>query len=61
MRGREVLPLQERSGQLLLDRLHEALHEVEVVLAVDPLVPPADALGIGEPLVVVRADVEHDR
>src|SRR3954467_1364996 len=50
----EVLPLQADVGQLLLDRLDEAVDEVVVVLAGDPLVPPAEVLRIGDALRVVR-------
>ncbi len=60
MRRREVLPLQADVGQLLLDGLDELVDKVEVGLPGDPLVAPADVLGVVQSLGVVGSDVEHD-
>src|SRR5262249_12123796 len=61
VRGREVLPLQARVRELVLDRLHELVDEVEVRLTGDALVTPAEILGVLETLDVARPDVENDR
>ena len=61
VRSGEVLPMQARGRQLLLDRLDELIDEVEVRLTGDPLVPPAEVLRILQALRVVGPDVEDDR
>src|SRR6266481_3442590 len=61
VRSRKVLPLQARSWQLLLDRLHELIDEVVVGLARNAFMTPAEVLRIVEPFFVVRADVQDDR
>ncbi len=61
VRRRKVLPLEERSGQLGLDGLDEAVDEREVRLARDALLAPAEVLRVPEQLLVVRPDVEDDR
>ena len=61
MRGREVLPLQARVRELLLDRLDELVDEVEICLTGNPLVPPAEVFRVLQPLRVVGPDVQDDR
>ncbi len=57
--GGEILPLQEVSlGELFLHRLHELIHEVEVGVARNPLVSPAEIFRVLEPLLVVGAHVQ---
>ncbi len=61
MRRREVLPLKAGVRQLLLHGPDELIDEVEVGRSRHPLVPPAEVLGIIEPLGVVGPHVQHDR
>ena len=58
---RKVLPLQENLGIARLDALDEQVDEVVVLLAADPFVAPADVERIVQTLLVVGADVQHDR
>ena len=57
----EVLPLQQHVRPALRRRGDELLDEVVVFLAAHPLVPPADVERIGQPLIVVGADIEKHR
>src|SRR5262249_51485965 len=61
MRSREVLPLQKCLGKLVLDRLKELIHEVEVGLTSDPLMSPTKVVGIVESFGIVRSHVQQDR
>ncbi len=57
----EVLPLQHHVREDLLHGLDERVDEGVVVRPDDPLVPPAEVVGVVAARLVVRADVEHDR
>ena len=57
---REVFPLQQHVRPALRDRGHEALDVSVIVVAPHALMLPADIEGIGEPLLIVGADVEQD-
>ena len=61
MRGREVLPLQTGSGKFLLHRLDELIDEVEIRLAANPFVAPAEVFRILKSFGVVGSHIQHDR
>jgi hypothetical protein len=61
MRRSEVFPLEACVRKFLLHRLYEPIDEVEVILADDAFMAPAEVLRIAEPLGVVCAYIEHDR
>ena len=57
----EVLPLQQHVREDLHHGLDEGLDERVVVRPDDALVAPAEVVGVVATLLVVGADVEHDR
>ena len=58
--AREVLPLEQHTGEHPLHRGDEAIHEVEVGVSAHPLVSPSDVVRLPELPVVVGTDVEQD-
>ncbi len=59
--AREVLPLQQHVRQLLHQRLHEALDEIQVRLPAHAAAAPSQVVRIRQALLVVGADVEQQR
>src|SRR4029077_10113188 len=61
MWSRKVFPLQACLRKLLLHRLNELIHEVEIGLAGNAFMTPAEVLRIVESFFVVRAYIQDDR
>src|SRR5689334_14375253 len=61
MRGSEIFPLKACLGKFLFHRLNKLIDEVQVGLARNPLVTPAQVLGIVEPFLIVCSHIQHDR
>ncbi|CAM5616329.1 hypothetical protein SVIOM74S_07327 [Streptomyces violarus] len=59
--GGEVLPLEQRAGQLRLHRRDERLDHLVVIGAGQPAGAPAEVARVAEQVLVVRADVQQDR
>jgi len=53
--------MQQHVRPALADRIDEMFNERVILRAADPLVLPADVQRVGEQLLVVGADIEHDR
>ena len=55
--SREILPLKAGARQLLLNGADELIDEIEIRLAGDAFMPPAEIFRIGQPLRIIRSDV----
>src|SRR6202007_2909432 len=56
----KVFPLQACLRKLLLHRLNELIYEVEIGLAGNPFMTPADVFRIIQPLLIICAYVQDD-
>src|SRR5580704_412261 len=57
----KVFPLQQCLRKLLLHCLNELIYEIEIGLAGNPFMTPADVLRVLESLGVVGAHIQDDR
>jgi len=56
----EILPLQARAGQLVLERLHEEIHERVVSVAGNALVPPAKIFGRFQAVLIICSHIQDN-